>query len=167
MKKVLNYLTGNSNALRLNGDSVALSRAHNYDEPLIIYDQYGWRDGGRPRDVRIIFPPFESYTVVEKGDVYAVGSYTIVSSNTVGIINHLVNNPTVIDELSTYIKIKIIHSAIYDAGWRYHYEFDTKEDQYFNRKTDEKIVGMLNVIRAMNINDEFNRIQSRIKVMGD
>lgn len=167
MKKVLNYLTGNSNALRLNGDSVALNNAHKYNEPLIIYDQYGWRDGCRPRDVRIIFPPFESYTVVEKGDVSTTGSYTIVSSNTVGIFNHIFNNPDVINEFSTYIKLQLVHSAILDAGWRYHYEFDTKEDQYFNRKTDEKIVGMLNVIRAMNINDEFNRIQSRLKVMGD
>lgn len=167
MKKVLNYVTGDSNALRLNGDSVALSRAHKYNEPLIIYDQYGWRDGGRPRDVRIIFPPFESYTVVEKGDLYAVGSYTIVSSNTVGIFQHVFSNPKVLDELSFYIKIQLLHSNISDAGWSYHYEFDTKEDQYFNRKTGEKIVGTLNVIRAMNLFDEMIRLQSRIKVMGD
>ena len=164
MSKILNYLTGNSTALRLNGDSVALSSAHKYNEPLIIYDQYGWRDGGRPCDVRVIFPPFSDYTVIEKGDLYECGRYTIISSNTVGIFNHIINNPKVLDELSFYIKIQLLNSNIYDAGWRYHYEFDTKEDQYFNRKTDEKIVGMLNVIRAMNINDEFNRLQSRISI---
>ena len=164
MSKILNYLTGNSTALRLNGDSVALSSAHKYNEPLIIYDQYGWRDAGRPCDVRVIFPPFSDYTVREKGDLYECGRYTIISSNTVGIFNYIISNPKVLDELSFYIKIQLIHSAIYEAGWRYHYEFDTKEDQYFNRKTDEKIVGMLNVIRAMNIIDEFNRLQSRITI---
>lgn len=164
MSKILNYLTGNTTALRLNGDSVALSSAHKYNEPLIIYDQYGWRDGGRPCDVRVIFPPFSDYTVREKGDLYECGRYTIISSNTVGIFNYIISNPKVLDELSFYIKIQLINSAISDAGWRYHYEFDTKEDQYFNRKTDEKIVGMLNAIRAMNINDEFIRLQSRITI---
>lgn len=164
MSKILNYVTGNTTALRLNGDSVALSSAHKYNEPLIIYDQYGWRDGGRPCDVRVIFPPFSDYTVREKGDLYECGRYTIISSNTVGIFNYIISNPKVLDELSFYIKIQLINSAISDAGWRYHYEFDTKEDQYFNRKTDEKIVGMLNAIRAMNIIDEFNMIQSRISI---
>lgn len=164
MSKILNYLTGNSTALRLNGDSVGLSSANKYNEPLIIYDQYGWRDGGRPRDVRVIFPPFSDYTVREKGDLYECGRYTIISSNTVGIFNYIINNPKVLDELSFYIKIQLINSAISDMGWTYHYEFDTKEDQYFNRKTDEKIVGTLNAIRAMNIIDEFNMIQSRISI---
>ena len=165
MKKFLNYVTGNSTALRLNGESVALSSAHKYNEPLIIYDQYGWTDGCKPKDVRVIFPPFSDYTVVEKGDLYTVGVYTIVSSNTVGIFNYIINNPKVLDELSFYIKIQLLHSNLSDIGWTYHYEFDTKEDQYFNRQTGEVVIGIMNAVKKMDLDRECRNVAIRYNII--
>ena len=165
MIKILNYLTGDSTALRLNGESVALSSAHKYNEPLIIYDQYGWTDGCKPKDVRVIFPPFESYTVVEKGDLYAVGRYSIISSNTVGIFNHIINNPKVLDELSFYIKLQLLYYKLSDIGWTYHYEFDTKEDQYFNRQTGEVVVGTMNAIKKVDLNRECRNVAIRYNII--
>ena len=165
MSKILNYVTGNPYAIRLNGVSIGLSDAKKYNEPLIIYDQYGWTDGGRPRDVRVIFPPFESYTVIEKGDLYTVGVYTIVSSNTVGIFNYIINNPKVLDELSFYIKIQLLHSNLSDIGWRYRYEFDTKEDQYINRQTGEVVVGTMNAIKKMDLDRECRNVAIRYNII--
>ena len=165
MIKILNYLTGDSTALRLNGESVALSSAHKYNEPLIIYDQYGWTDGCKPKDVRVILPPFESYTVVEKGDLYAVGRYSIISSNTVGIFNHIINNPKVLDELSFYIKLQLLYYNLSDIGWRYHYDFDKKEDQYINRETDEVVVGTMNAIKKMDLDRECRNVAIRYNII--
>lgn len=167
MKKFLNYVTGDPYAMRLNGISIGLSDVHKYNEPLIIKDQYGWRDGGRPRDVRIIFPPFESYTVVEKGDLYTVGRYTIVSSNVVGLIKYILDNPGIFDDLDFYIKNKLIDAALSDAGWINHYDFLKKEDQYTNCETGEVVVGTMNAMKKMDLDREFNRLQSRIKIMDE
>ena len=165
MKKFLNYVTGDPYATRLNGMTIGLSDVHRYNEPLIIKDQYGWTRGCRPEDIRVVFPPFSDYTVIEKGDVSVVGAYTFTSSNVVGLIKYILDNPGIFDDLVFYIKNALINTALSDAGWRYLYDFDKKEDQYINRETGEVVVGTMNAMKKMDLDRECRNVAIRYNII--
>lgn len=166
MSKYLNYVTGNSTALRFNGVSIGLcdiNRCNRCNEPLIIYDQYGWTKGGRPTAARVVFPPFSDYTVIQKGDISVIGRYSFISDDVaIGLFKYILDDPGIVEDLDFYVKHRIINRIIYDYGWTYHYDFDKKEDQYFNRKTSKVVVGLLNVIKLLDLDREWYEVASRI-----
>lgn len=51
-----------------------------YNQPIYIYDQYGWQDNCRMRNGRKIFPPFTAVQCLDRGDVCYISKYLIECS---------------------------------------------------------------------------------------